>query len=56
MARIAFGLGAVAPSLRQASVYWLRASVFIGLPCPKKMTGMRALVAVLIDGAFLFDD
>ena len=51
IARIALGLGTFVPRLRQASVYRLRASVFIGLPWPKKMTGMRTWVAVLIGKA-----
>ena len=48
IARITLGLGTAAPSRRQASVYWLRASVFIGLPWPKKMTGIRASPVLLI--------
>src|SRR5690349_3410221 len=38
--RMARGRGIDAPSRRQDSVYWLRSSVFIGLPCPKNTTGI----------------
>src|SRR5436190_12289919 len=38
--RIALGLGIDSPSFRQVSVYLLRSSVFIGLPCPKNTTGI----------------
>jgi len=38
---IARGAGKLWPSARQPSVYWLRASAFIGLPCPTKIAGMR---------------
>src|SRR6266849_1291833 len=38
--RMALGFGIDLPSWRQASVYWLRSSVFIGLPWPKNTTGI----------------
>jgi hypothetical protein len=40
-AKIAFGLGSDSPRRRQASVYWLWTSVFMGLPCPKNTAGIR---------------
>src|SRR3990167_4647422 len=41
IARIAFGRGSVAPMFRQTSVYAFSCSALIGLPCPKKIAGMR---------------
>src|SRR5438034_4597056 len=38
--RIALGCGMDSPSFRHVSVYLLRSSVFIGLPCPKNTTGI----------------
>src|SRR5258708_17421118 len=41
------------PSHRQDSVYWLRSSVFIGLPCPKNTTGILEFsrrIAVVLFG------
>src|SRR5258706_482322 len=38
--RMALGFGIDSPSWRQASVYGLRSSVFIGLPWPKNTTGI----------------
>jgi hypothetical protein len=38
-ARMARGRSRAAPRARQLSVYRLRSSVFIGLPCPMKIAG-----------------
>src|SRR6266849_1087219 len=38
--RMALGFGIDLPSFRQASVYWLRSKVFMGLPWPKNTTGI----------------
>src|SRR6266705_6456214 len=38
--RIASGFGIELPRRCQDSVYWLRSSVFIGLPWPKNTTGI----------------
>ena len=40
-ANIADGRGIAAPNWLHASVYWLCASVFIGLPCPRNSADMR---------------
>src|SRR5258708_35643760 len=52
MHRMALGFGMELPSHRQDSVYWLRSSVFIGLPCPKHTTGIlefsRRIAVVLL--------
>src|ERR1700692_474312 len=41
MHRMALGRGRLAPIVAHVSVYWLRDRAFIGLPCPKKMAGIR---------------
>src|SRR5215204_1452791 len=38
--RIARGRGAARPNARQAAVYRLTSSAFIGLPCPKNAAGI----------------
>ncbi len=43
MTRIARGRGAAAPNSRQACVYRLSSSAFIGVPCPKNAAGMRGV-------------
>src|SRR3990170_362175 len=48
-ARIALGFGTDSPRRRQAAVYRFCSSVFIGLPCPKNTTGIRARLAVISD-------
>src|SRR6266568_5530581 len=51
MHRMALGFGIELPSRRQDSVYWLRSSVFIGLPWPKNTLGILELsrrVAVVL--------
>jgi hypothetical protein len=40
------GRDSVAPILAQDCVYSLRASAFIGLPCPKKMAGIVSTIFV----------
>jgi hypothetical protein len=40
--RIALGLRVCAPMRRQASVYPLVMTAFMGLPCPKKIAGISS--------------
>src|SRR6266853_6496724 len=42
--KMALGFGIELPSRREDSVYWLRSRVFLGLPWPKKTTGILDLV------------
>src|SRR6267154_2412270 len=42
--RMALGFEIELPSRRQASVYWLRSRVFMGLPWPKNTTGILDLL------------
>src|SRR5215469_16842930 len=41
--RITFGLGIARPTAAQPSVYGLRASAFMGFPCPKNTAGIRTI-------------
>jgi hypothetical protein len=46
--RIALGLGVCPPIRRQASVYPLLVTAFMGLPCPKKIAGIRSGTSVFL--------
>ncbi|MEO7062951.1 MAG: hypothetical protein ABI082_04150 [Dokdonella sp.] len=56
MARIAFGLDTCAPMRRQASVYELLITAFIGLPWPKKIAGNVLVIYKRIRGFQLLGD
>jgi hypothetical protein len=45
---MALGLGTDRPNARQAAVYRLVSSAFIGLPCPKKIAGIRVAITTLL--------